>query len=300
MKRGILYAAGAYACWGFFPLYWKMLSSVPALEILAHRMAWSLIFVGFLVLVRGQMGQFLQVLRNRRTVLIYATSAFLLGINWYVYIWAVNANHVVESSLGYFINPLVNVGLGMLFLGERVRRWQGIAIGLATIGVIYLSVALGVLPWIALALAFTFGFYGLIRKTAALDSLQGLALETVVFFGPAAGYLLWLETQGKAAFGHQSWTVTLLLAGAGIVTAIPLLLFAAGARQIPMTTLGLLQYINPTMQFSLGVLLYHEPISGARLIGFAIIWIALALYSLESYLHRGQPIKPAATNGTSS
>ncbi|MBM7844877.1 EamA family transporter RarD [Herpetosiphon giganteus] len=298
MKRGILYAAGAYACWGFFPLYWKMLSSVPALEILAHRMAWSLIFVGFLVLIRGQMGQFLQVLRNRRTVLIYATSAFLLGINWYVYIWAVNANHVVESSLGYFINPLVNVGLGMLFLGERVRRWQGIAIGLATIGVIYLSVALGVLPWIALALAFTFGFYGLIRKTAALDSLQGLALETVVFFGPAAGYLLWLETQGKAAFGHQSWTVTLLLAGAGIVTAIPLLLFAAGARQIPMTTLGLLQYINPTMQFSLGVLLYHEPISGAKLIGFAIIWIALALYSLESYLHRGQPTKLAATQGS--
>ncbi|XSG76877.1 EamA family transporter RarD [Herpetosiphon llansteffanensis] len=297
MKRGILYAAGAYACWGFFPLYWKMLSSVPALEILAHRMAWSLVFVGFLVLVRGQIGQFLQVLRNRRTVLIYATSALLLGINWYVYIWAVNANHVVESSLGYFINPLVNVALGMLFLGERVRRWQGIAIGLATIGVVYLSVALGVLPWIALALAFSFGFYGLIRKTAALDSLQGLALETVVFFGPAAGYLLWLETQGKAAFGHQSWTVTLLLAGAGIVTAIPLLLFASGARQIPMTTLGLLQYINPTMQFSLGVLLYHEPISGAKLVGFAIIWIALALYSLESYLHRGQSLKPAATNG---
>ncbi|WP_110517838.1 EamA family transporter RarD [Herpetosiphon llansteffanensis] len=297
MKRGILYAAGAYACWGFFPLYWKMLSSVPALEILAHRMAWSLVFVGFLVLVRGQLGQFLQVLRNRRTVLIYATSALLLGINWYVYIWAVNANHVVESSLGYFINPLVNVALGMLFLGERVRRWQGIAIGLATIGVVYLSVALGVLPWIALALAFSFGFYGLIRKTAALDSLHGLALETVVFFGPAAGYLLWLETQGKAAFGHQSWTVTLLLAGAGVVTAIPLLLFASGARQIPMTTLGLLQYINPTMQFSLGVLLYHEPISGAKLIGFAIIWIALALYSLESYLHRGQPLKPAATNG---
>ncbi|KPL90914.1 EamA family transporter RarD [Herpetosiphon geysericola] len=300
MKRGILYAAGAYACWGFFPLYWKLLSSVPALEILAHRMAWSLVFVGFLVLVRGQIGQFLQVLRNRRTVLIYATSALLLGINWYVYIWAVNANHVVESSLGYFINPLVNVGLGMLFLGERVRRWQALAIGLAAIGVVYLSVALGVLPWIALALAFSFGFYGLIRKTAALDSLQGLALETVVFFGPAAAYLLWLETQGTAAFGHQSWTVTLLLAGAGVVTAIPLLLFAAGARQIPMTTLGLLQYINPTMQFSLGVLLYHEPISGAKLLGFAIIWIALALYSLESYLHRGQPIKPAAANGTSS
>ncbi|ABX04304.1 MAG TPA: EamA family transporter RarD [Herpetosiphon sp.] len=294
MKRGILYAAGAYACWGFFPLYWKLLNGIPALEILAHRMAWSLVFVGLLVVLRGQMGQFLQVLRNRRTVLIYATSAFLLGINWYVYIWAVNANHVVESSLGYFINPLVNVALGMLFLGERVRRWQAMAIGLATIGVVYLTVALGVLPWIALALAFTFGFYGLIRKTAALDSLQGLALETVVFFGPAAGYLLWLETQGKAAFGHQSWTVSLILAGAGIVTAIPLLMFAAGARQIPMTTLGLLQYINPTMQFSLGVLLYHEPISGTKLIGFAIIWIALALYSFESYLNRGQIAKPAA------
>ena len=294
MKRGILYAAGAYACWGFFPLYWKLLNGVPALEILAHRMAWSLVFVGLLVVLRGQMGQFLQVLRNRRTVLIYATSAFLLGINWYVYIWAVNANHVVESSLGYFINPLVNVALGMLFLGERVRRWQAMAIGLATIGVVYLTVALGVLPWIALALAFTFGFYGLIRKTAALDSLQGLTLETVVFFGPAAGYLLWLETQGKAAFGHQSWTVSLILAGAGIVTAIPLLMFAAGARQIPMTTLGLLQYINPTMQFSLGVLLYHEPISGTKLIGFAIIWLALALYSFESYLNRGQIAKPAA------
>ncbi len=193
----------------------------------------------------------------------YTCSALLLGVNWYLYIWAVNAGHIVESSLGYFINPLVNVLLGVLFLKERLRIGQGLAIGLAAGGVVYLTIALGTLPWIALVLATTFGIYGLLRKTAALNSLEGLTMETLVFFPPALVYLVFLEGQGRAAFGHVAPSTTLLLAGTGVVTAILLLLFAAGARQITMTTLGLLQYIAPTLQFLIGVFLYRAGNAGA-------------------------------------
>jgi chloramphenicol-sensitive protein RarD len=284
MKRGAIFAACAYILWGLLPLYWKALHDVPALEILAHRMTWSLGFVLLLLAVRRQWRWLGQALRNRRILLTYTASALLLGLNWYLYIWAVNSGHIVESSLGYFINPLVNVLLGVLFLKERLRIGQGLAIALAACGVLYLTISLGALPWIALVLATTFGIYGLLRKTAALNSLEGLTLETLVLFPAALAYLLFLESQQRAAFAHAALPTTLLLAGAGVATAIPLLLFAAGARRITMTTLGLLQYIAPTLQFLIGVFIYHEQVSTARLIGFGLIWLALGLYSAESWL----------------
>lgn len=294
MRRGALYAAGAYVLWGLLPLYWKALRQVPALEILAHRMAWSLVFLAILLAANRRWAWLGKALRSPRIVGTYALSALLLGLNWYIYIWAVNHDHIVEASLGYFINPLVNVILGMLFLRERLRLGQGAAIGLAAGGVIYLTVALGALPWIALILAGSFGVYGLLRKTAALESLEGLSLETMLLFPLAFAYLAAREAQA-GSFAAAAPATMLLLAGAGVATAIPLLLFAAGARRLTMTTLGLLQYIAPTIQFLIGVLVYREELSGARLIGFGLIWLALAVYSAEGLIQsRRGPAAQAA------
>ncbi|MBA3533292.1 MAG: EamA family transporter RarD [Ardenticatenales bacterium] len=288
---------GAYVLWGLLPLFWKALKEVPALEILAHRMVWSLGVVLLLLALRGRWRWLASVVRDRRILLTFTTTALLLSLNWYIYIWAVNAGYIVETSLGYFINPLVNVLLGVLFLKERLRLWQGVAIALAFVGVLYLTVQYGALPWIALTLAISFGFYGLLRKTASLDSLEGLTLETLLLFLPALSYLLYLEGQGSAAFGHSSVSTTALLALAGIATATPLLLFASGARRITLTLLGLLQYIAPTLQFLIGVFVYGEELSPARLMGFAIIWAALLLYTGESLLHhrREGPLQPAVS-----
>lgn len=284
MRKGIVYAGGAYVLWGLLPLYWKALQGVPALEILAHRMVWSLVVVLALLAVQRHWRWLWPALSNGRVLLTFLASALLLSVNWFVYIWAVNAGHVVEASLGYFINPLVNVLLGVLFLRERLRLWQGVAIALALGGVLYLTISVGALPWIALTLAGSFGFYGLIRKTATLNSLEGLTLETLLLFVPALVYLLALQSRGQGAFGHTDVFTTLLLIVSGVATATPLLLFAAGARQITLTTLGLLQYIAPTLQFLIGVLVYNEPLTTARLIGFALIWGALLVYTLESVL----------------
>lgn len=297
MSRGIIYSAGAYILWGLLPLFWKALHGVPALEILAHRMVWSLALVLLLLAYQGRWGWLHSALRDRRVVLMFAVSALLLTINWGVYIWAVNAGHVVETSLGYFINPLVNVLLGVLLLKERVRLWQALAIGLALAGVLYLTISYGTLPWIAIALAVTFGGYGLVRKLAPLDSLEGLTMETLLLFVPALAYLLFLEWSGAGAFGHAGMRTTLLLALVGAPTALPLLLFAAGARRISFTTLGLLQYIAPTLQFLLGVLVYHEPLTRERLVGFCLIWLALLVYTGEGLLRGGrrQALQPAAS-----
>ena len=281
MNRGVLLALGSYILWGLLPLYWKALQHVPALEILAHRMTWSLVFVVLILWVKRQWA-WLKQARERRVLLTYTCSALLLGLNWFLYIWAVNAGYIVETSLGYFINPLVSVLLGVVFLRERLRAGQIVAIMLAAGGVLYLTIVLGSLPWIALVLAFTFGTYGLLRKTAALNSLHGLTLETVILFVPALGYLIYVQLQGQAAFATQSWSTTLLLAGAGVATALPLLLFAAGARLITLTTLGFLQYVAPTLQFLIGVFIYNEYVSTQRLIGFCLIWAALVLYTVES------------------
>jgi chloramphenicol-sensitive protein RarD len=281
MKQGILAGIGAYLMWGLFPIYWKLLSDVPALEILAHRMVWSLVVMLLLLFIGGERAWLKAALKSRRVMVTYTLAAALLAVNWGTYIWAVNAGFVVESSLGYFINPLVSMLFGVLFLGERLRRGQLMAVFLAAAGVIYLTISLGALPWIALVLSFTFGLYGLIKKTAPLNSAQSFTIETLALFLPAFAFLLYREASGTGAFGHQSALTTALLAFAGPVTSIPLLLFGVAARRIPLSMVGFLQYIAPTGQFLLGVLAYHEPFPLARLIGFVVIWIALIIYSIE-------------------
>lgn len=294
MNKGVLYAAGAYVCWGLLPLYWKSLAGVPAGQILAHRIVWSLVFVGLLLTLRHKWGWLSGTLRKPRVLLTFALSGTLLGINWFVYIWAVNAGFIVETSLGYFINPLVNVLLGFLLLNERLRPAQWMALALALGGVLYLTFSYGAFPWIALVLAFSFGIYGFIRKTATLNSAEGLFLETALLFLPAFGFLLLQESRGVGALAHSNMTTNLLLVGAGIVTSVPLLLFASGARRITLTTLGLLQYIAPTLQFLIGVLIYHEAFGLSRLIGFGLIWLALIFYTAESLINRRRTLVAAA------
>jgi chloramphenicol-sensitive protein RarD len=288
MNKGTLTAAAAYICWGFFPIYWKLLSEVSALEILASRMTWSLLFLLGILAYRRHWGWIRTAVHDRKIMLTFLGSAVLLSVNWFTYIWAVNAGFIIETSLGYFINPLVNVLLGVVLLKEKLRPIQLLAVLIALGGVLYLTISYGALPWIALTLAFSFGFYGLLRKTASLGSLEGLSMETGLLFLPALGYLLYLQFNGTAAFGHSDLRTTLLLAFAGIATAVPLLLFATGARQITLISLGILQYIAPTIQFLLGVLVYKEPFDTQRLIGFALVWLALIIYTAEALFRARQ------------
>lgn len=294
MNKGMLYAIAAYAMWGLFPLYWKALHHVPALEILSHRMTWSLLFVLLLLVLRRRWAWLKTAVHTPRTMLLFTASAVLLSVNWFVYIWGVNAGFIVETSLGYFINPLVSVLMGVFFLGETLRKGQWGAIILAAMGVIYLTVHYGTLPWIALTLATSFALYGLIRKTAPLGSLEGLSLETALMFFPALGYLIYLQSQGTAAFGHVDGQTTALLGLAGVATAVPLLFFAAGARRIKLATIGILQYIAPTLQFLIGVLVYHEAFTADRLVGFSLIWLALLIYSGENiwFNHQQPRLRP--------
>lgn len=283
--KGVWYALGAYLSWGLFPLYWKPIHDVPAIEILSHRIAWSLLVVLGMLAWKRHWGWLPEAIRDRRVLGMFTLSALLLSVNWFVYIWAVNAGHVVESSLGYFINPLVSVLLGRLVLKETLRPAQRAAVGLAAAGVAWLTWRVGAVPWIALTLASTFGCYGLLRKTGKLGSLEGLALETMLMFPMAAGYLFWLEGQGVGHFAHSNALTNVMLAGAGVVTAIPLLLFASGARRLPLATLGVLQYLSPSIQFALGVFVFHEAFDAGKLAGFACIWGALVLYSAEGILY---------------
>jgi chloramphenicol-sensitive protein RarD len=282
MNKGIIYGLGAYIIWGFLPLFWKALQEVPAIEILSHRMVWSLVFVLILLLLQNKWQWVVTAVRSPRILLTFFTTACILALNWFVYIWAVNAGYIVETSLGYFINPLVNVLLGVIFLSERLRPGQAAAIMLALSGVLYLTYSYGALPWISLTLAFSFGFYGLLRKTASLNSLEGLSLETALLFLPALAYLLYVGVTGQGAFlAYARPATNLLLPLAGVATAMPLLLFAGAARRVTLTTLGILQYTAPTIQFLIGVLVYGESFSRDRMIGFSLIWLALLIYSLE-------------------
>ncbi len=284
MKNGTLAALSAYVLWGLLPVYWKAIEHVPAQEILSHRVVGSLAVALGLLALRRQWGWLKKAVRKPVVLLPYVGTASLLAVNWLVYIWANNNGHIVEVSLGYFINPLLNVLLGVAFLRERMRPWQWAAIGLAFAGVAYLTLSYGRLPWIALTLALSFGFYGLIRKTASLESVQGLTVETGLMFLPAIGYLAYLGSRGVGSFGPAGVQTTLLLGLAGFVTAIPLILFAYGARRVQLTTLGVLQYAAPTLQFLLGVLVYGESFTTDRLIGFCLIWTALVLYSAEGLI----------------
>ncbi|NHR05243.1 EamA family transporter RarD [Chromobacterium haemolyticum] len=286
--RGVAFTVAAFICWGLFPLYWKPLHDVPALQILCHRIVWSALFVAAVLTVRNHWGWLPAAVREPRKLGIFALSSLLLSLNWLIYIWAVNAGHVVEGSLGYFINPLFNVLLGRLFLSERLSGLQNAALLLAAAGVAWITYSAGALPWIALSLAVTFGLYGLLRKKAPLASLEGLALETFLMTPLAAVALVWFEWQGQGAFGHGSAAQTSLLIGAGVVTAVPLLLFAAGARRLKLATVGVIQYIGPSIQLALGVLLFGEAFDSGRAIGFGLIWAALLLYSVAGLLQMWQ------------
>jgi chloramphenicol-sensitive protein RarD len=297
MNKGILDGLAAYALWGFFPIYWKLLQQVPALEVIGHRIGWSFLLLIAVILLTHQWDNFRSVAFSPKVLGIYAIAGILLTINWLIYVWGVNSGFIVETSLGYFINPLISVLLGVLFLRERLRLAQWIPIGLAAAGVLYLTLTYGRLPWIALSLAFSFGTYGLVKKLAPLGSLYGLTLETALVFPVALIYLTYVEATGTGSFLHRGALTDLLLIGTGAVTSIPLLMFASAARQIPLTMIGVLQYIAPTIQFLIGVFLYHEPFDRSRLVGFSLVWLALIIFWVENYFAHRVPAPPIPEMG---
>jgi len=283
---GIAAAVGAYVLWGILPIFWKSLHAVPAQEILLHRMVWSLFFTLGLILLMGRLRSLAAIIRNRRSLLLFSMAALLLSGNWLLYIWAVNAGYVIEASLGYFINPLVSVLLGVIFLTERLRPGQIGALVIALLGVMYLTFYYGQFPWIALSLACSFGLYGFLHKKVSAPAIEGLCLETMVLFVPAAVVLLVWEVDGRGAFGHGDLLQTSLLLGTGLITSWPLLLFGFAAQRISLTHLGLLQYIAPTINLLLGIFLYHEPFPPERMAGFGLIWSALFIYMAEGAMLR--------------
>jgi chloramphenicol-sensitive protein RarD len=289
MNRGTLYAIGAYLIWGSFPVYFKQLHQVAALEVIGHRIVWSFVALAAVVVLSREAGALLRNIRSARAVGTYAVAAALIAINWLVFVWAVNNGHVVECSLGYFIAPLTSVLFGVALLRERMRAWQWVAISLAAAGVLYLTLSQGALPWIALTLAISFGLYGLVKKVAPLGAVHGLTLETGLLLPPALTYLLYLERAGQGAFLHAGAATDGLLFGAGIVTTLPLLLFASATKRIPLSLIGLLQYITPTIHFLMGVLFYAEPFARVRAIGFGLVWVALVIFSAESWRARRAP-----------
>jgi chloramphenicol-sensitive protein RarD len=280
---GIGYAIAAFLSWGILPLYWKALKHVGALQILAHRFIWSFILVALLLTCLGQWKSLKIVLTQPKKLAAVMIGSILVCANWGIYIWAVNTNHMVDASLGYYINPLLSVALGMLILRERLNICQWAALGIAIAGVLFLTFEYGKIPWIALALAMTFGFYGLVKKMAGIEAIVGLALETAFLIPLAVGYLLWMEHLGSGVFGHGTWPVNLLLMGAGVVTALPLLWFSRATQTVPLSIVGFTQYLTPTMTLILGLFLYHEPFTMIQLLGFGFIWVALVIFSWSQW-----------------
>ena len=285
-RRGVLFAIAAYTIWGLFPLYWPLLKPASPVEVLAHRFVWSLVFVCVLIAFGRNWAKIRAVFRSRRTTMILGAAAVLIAGNWFTYIYGVNNGQVVETSLGYFINPLVSVVLGVLFFRERLRPAQWAATALAAVAVVVLTVDYGRLPYLALTLAFTFGFYGLLKKLAPVESAVGLAVESGVLVLPAVALLMALAARGELAFGQVGVGHTALLLSAGIATAVPLLFFASAARAVSLTTLGLLQYLAPTLQLILGVTVFNEPMPPVRLAGFCLVWLALLILSVDGLLVR--------------
>ncbi len=281
----------AWTMWGFFPLYWPLLEPAGAVEILAHRIFWSLIVMLGVVLVMRKRAALLATFANRRTRWLLALAAVLITVNWGTYIYGVNSHHVVETSLGYFINPLVSVLLGVVVLGERLRWLQWAALSLAGVAVLALTVEYGRPPWISLVLAFSFGSYGLAKKKANAGAVESLVLETALIAPVALGYIVFLMSTGASTFGTEGTWHVVLLVGTGVVTVIPLLCFGGAATRIPLSTLGLMQYVTPTVQFLLGILFFHEPMPAMRWAGFALIWLALVLFTASSLRHRHQQLR---------
>ncbi|WP_082633356.1 EamA family transporter RarD [Lacimicrobium alkaliphilum] len=283
-RTGVLLAIAAYSMWGFAPMYFKLLLEVPAPDILLHRIIWSMLILVVLVVALGQFAKVRKALLTPKVMKILLISGLLLGGNWLLFIWAINNDHLLDASLGYYINPLLNVALGRIFLGERLRRMQKIAVGLALFGVGIMIVSYGQVPWIALALAGSFGIYGLLRKQVDVDSMPGLFLETLLMMPVAIAYWIWFASPASNMF-ENSTALNLTLMCAGVVTTAPLLCFTGAARRIMYSTLGFFQYIGPSIMFVLAVFLYHEPLHQERLITFALVWTGLALFSFDSYRH---------------
>jgi len=286
MNKGVWHALIAYALWGLLPVYWKWLHGVPALQLIAHRVVWSFLGLALVLWLSGQISELRPSGLSRRAIRTYLVSALLIGANWLLYVWAVNAGFIVETSLGYFINPLLSVSLGVLVFRERLRRLQWVAVGIAVAGVFQLTFAYGRLPWIALALAGTFAAYGLVKKTAPLGPLVGLAIETGLLLIPSVIVLGWSEARGGDSLAHGSPTTLALLVGAGVVTTVPFVLFSSAAQRIPLSLIGLLQYTAPTLQFLIGVFLFREPFTRLQFYGFALVWIALAIFAIEGVAAR--------------
>jgi len=279
-KLGLLFGISAYSLWGAFPLYWPLLEPANPLEIVSHRAVWTLVFCFIVLAVTKALKSTLATLKRPKIAAKLFLTSLLISINWLVYIWATNNGHVVEASLGYYINPLIIIGFGVILLKEKMRPLQWAAVTIATIGVLVLTIDYGRLPWIALALAVSWGSYGLIKKQLGLGALEGLAIETLISGFFYLGYLIYIGNQGTGQFGHH-WGLTLLLMSAGAITAIPLLLFNGSATRLPFTTIGLLQYITPTLQFSVGVWIRHEDMPPARWVGFLIIWVSLTTLAID-------------------
>ncbi|MDR2215169.1 MAG: EamA family transporter RarD [Nevskiaceae bacterium] len=278
---GTWYAALAFLIWGLFPLYWIRLATVPAMQLVSHRVVWCTVAAWLWLLVRGELG-FVRTLSPRGLVLM-TLSSLLIGLNWSVYVIAATTGHVVDTSLGYYITPLVNILFAVFALKESLNVPQRFAVGLAGLGVVWLAWQFGAPPWVALTLAVSFALYGLVHKLAPLAAVEGLAVESSVLLAPAAGYLLWCEFQGTGAFLHGGWSQDVLLILGGPVTAVPLALFAAGAQRVPMTLLGVLQYISPTVALVIGVVLQGESFGSVRVVGFVLIWVALAVFTLDGW-----------------
>lgn len=282
---GVASAIGAYVLWGILPIYWKLVSSVPAHEILAHRVIWSFVFMVMVLLVANRKEQFLVELRyvtsEPKKLVGVITGALLITLNWFIYIWAVNDNRVIETSLGYYMNPLISILLGIVVLKEKLSLWQAVSVLLAAIGVFYMTFHFGSVPWTAILLAVTFGLYGLCKKMVGITAITGVTLETVMIVPFALGYLLYLDQQGMGWLSTNFTGTTACLMGTGVITAVPLLLFANGANRLSLTVLGIIQYLSPTIALMLGIFLFHEPFTTVHVISFTFIWLALLVFSIS-------------------
>jgi chloramphenicol-sensitive protein RarD len=293
-RRGLLLGAGAYALWGLFPLYWPLLEPAGAVEILAHRIVWSAVTMLVVITLWRRRARVRAVLEDRRATVLLTVAAVTISFNWATYIWGVNNGRVVEAALGYFINPLVTVLMGVLILQERLRSLQWVAMGIATVAVVVLTIDYGRPPWVALVLAFSFGTYGLAKKQAGVDAVESLTFETLLLAPVALGYILFLVATGDSSFGTHGLGHALLFTTTGIVTAVPLLLFGAAAIRVSMVSLGLLQYLAPTIQFALGVFVFHEDMPPGRWAGFTLVWLALLIFTVEALNHRRRQLRLVA------